>query len=326
MEIPLTPHWVQPSHPSVQKVLTSNTADFTTKSISLITLPPYAVFAKFSFPPCSTASKPTYATVQIGRDEHMNLNSDLVYINHSCAPSVIFDTSSFSILAGPNGLKAGDELTFFYPSTEWDMAQGFSCFCGAEACRGYISGAKNMRPEQLEGIWLNAHIRALLEERDAQVANNGGAGSAIFGNGAVKHVGGQGGAFVKGVENTKPRGVAESITTRIVAEQPGAVGITTAGETVTLKDVKNAVEVATDTTTDALRDTEDAIRALKVALDKARSVVAGAQKVVDAYKSVHGKSSTGHLDATVFKGANRKNGIGSRELSGEMGGDTKRAV
>jgi hypothetical protein len=182
-----------------------------------------------------------------------------------------------------------------------------------------------MRPEQLEGTWLNAHIRALLEERDAQVANNGGAGSAIFGNGAIKHVG-QGGAFVKGVENTKPRGVAESITTRIVAEQPGAVGITTAGEILTLKDVKNAVEVATDTTTDALRDTEDAIRALKVALDKARSVVAGAQKVVDAYKSVHGKSSTGNLDATVGKGANRKNGIGSRELSGEMGGDTKRAV
>lgn len=31
----------------------------------------------------------TYATVQIGHDEHVNLNSDLLYINHSCEPSLV---------------------------------------------------------------------------------------------------------------------------------------------------------------------------------------------------------------------------------------------
>ncbi|KAH6682751.1 hypothetical protein B0J14DRAFT_468551 [Halenospora varia] len=163
---PLTPSWSQPSHPQIQEVLLTNPNEFTTKSISRITLPPFALLAKMAFPPCTRAEKATYATVQMGRDEHLNLNSDLVYINHSCVPSVIFDTSSLSILAGPNGLKAGEELTFFYPSTEWDMAQGFDCFCGHKECKGKITGAKDMPAEKLEGHFLNAHIRNMLEERD----------------------------------------------------------------------------------------------------------------------------------------------------------------
>jgi hypothetical protein len=38
-------------------------------------------------------------------------------------------------------IVAGDELTFFYPSTEWAMAQPFQCFCGANSCLHEIRGA-----------------------------------------------------------------------------------------------------------------------------------------------------------------------------------------
>ena len=80
---PLVPTWEQPSHPNIQEVLLpKNPEDFTTKSISRIPLAPYGLFAKFSYPPCTKAEKPTYATVQVGENQHMNLNSDLVYINH----------------------------------------------------------------------------------------------------------------------------------------------------------------------------------------------------------------------------------------------------
>ncbi|KAK0747670.1 hypothetical protein B0T21DRAFT_354848 [Apiosordaria backusii] len=65
-------------------------------------------------------------------------------------------------MAGPNGLKAGEELTFFYPSTEYAMAQPFDCFCGSGECKGRISGARDMTRGQLEGMWLNVHIRELL--------------------------------------------------------------------------------------------------------------------------------------------------------------------
>ncbi|KAK1983540.1 hypothetical protein LZ30DRAFT_687585 [Colletotrichum cereale] len=164
---PITPHWTQPSHPDVQEVVKASETEFLTKSFSKVSLPPFAVFAKMSFPPCDLADEPTYATVQCGKNKHLNLNSDLLYINHSCEPSLIFDTGNFNVLAGPKGLRPGDELTFFYPSTEWHMAQPFDCFCGTPSCRGTIGGARDMPRAQLEGLWLNGHVRELLEARDA---------------------------------------------------------------------------------------------------------------------------------------------------------------
>ncbi len=88
MAAPLTPDWVRPSHPDVQTVITGDEG-FTTKSYSKVALEPYAVFAVLSYPPCTVATEPTYATVQTGRDSHLNLNSDLLYINHSCEPSLV---------------------------------------------------------------------------------------------------------------------------------------------------------------------------------------------------------------------------------------------
>jgi hypothetical protein len=42
----------------------------------------------------------------------------------------------WEVLAGPRGLAEGQDITFFYPSTEWDMAQGFDCSCGAKVSPG----------------------------------------------------------------------------------------------------------------------------------------------------------------------------------------------
>jgi len=163
---PLPRSWIHPSHPEVQTVHI-NPKDFASSSTSRVNLAPFEVFAKLDFPPCTTADKATYATVQMGVNAHMNLNSDLVYINHSCEPSLIFDMGAKAIIAGPKGLKIGDELTFFYPSTEWDMDQAFDCLCGTPTCFGKISGAKHMitadslRPV-LAGshlpVWYNDHI------------------------------------------------------------------------------------------------------------------------------------------------------------------------
>lgn len=85
---PLKPHWDQPSHPDVQEVII-NEREFTSKSLSRISLPPFGLYAKMDFPPCTLADAPTYATVQIGRNKHLDLNSDLLYVNHSCEPSLV---------------------------------------------------------------------------------------------------------------------------------------------------------------------------------------------------------------------------------------------
>ena len=100
---PLTPHWDQPSHPAVQHVIFSQNKDeYTLKSVSKVAVAPFGLFAKLDFPPCTKAEKATYATVQMGREEHLNLNSDLVYINHSCEPSVVSLTSSINSYLKPS--------------------------------------------------------------------------------------------------------------------------------------------------------------------------------------------------------------------------------
>ncbi|KAM0251738.1 hypothetical protein ACHAQJ_008013 [Trichoderma viride] len=191
---PLKPYWKQPSHPDIQDVAVSG-ADFMTKSTSKVAVPPFGLFAKFEFPPCDVADQATYATVQMGRDKHLNLNSDLLYINHSCEPSLHFDMGNMSIVAGPKGLQPGDELTFFYPSTEWNMAQPFNCFCGKPTCKKVISGAKDMPSQQLQGLWLNDHIHELLEEQEKKI------------NGADSHIGTNGlGLLRRGVTSREMSG------------------------------------------------------------------------------------------------------------------------
>ncbi len=117
-----------------------------------------------------------------------------------------------------------------------------------------------MKPEKLEGMWLNAHIRELLEERDAAVSGNGyakGANRAVSGNG--------------------------------------------------------------------IDPTEEA---LKVSLEQARKMVDAAQNALDTYKSIHSglENGVGSRELSREMGGDTRRGVTSRELSGEMGGDTKVAA
>ena len=110
-----------------------------------------------------------------------------------------------------------------------------------------------MSPSQLEGMWLNAHIRSLLESHSSP-----------------------------------------SSTPSLSSSTPTSTSIPS----------------STDATEQALREN----------LLLARKMVTAAQKALDTYKSLHGKEDAGAIDGN--DGEVRENGVGSRELSGEMGGDT----
>lgn len=86
---PLTPHWTQPSHPEIQQVVIGKEGEFSSKSLSKITVAPLGLYAELTTPPCTFVDASTYATVQAGRDRHILLNSDLLYLNHSCEPSLV---------------------------------------------------------------------------------------------------------------------------------------------------------------------------------------------------------------------------------------------
>ncbi|OJJ64575.1 hypothetical protein ASPSYDRAFT_84577 [Aspergillus sydowii CBS 593.65] len=151
------------THPGLLRVVRSPKA-FASGAISEVSLPAGAVFAKIT---TATPGKKAYTSVQTGRDSHIELNSDLVFCNHSCEPSLNFDMARMEVrVVDDRPLKAGDALTFFYPSSEWEMDQAFECTCGAGSCKRVIEGAKGMSREVLKGYWLNAHIEELLRERD----------------------------------------------------------------------------------------------------------------------------------------------------------------
>jgi hypothetical protein len=116
--------------------------------------------------------------------DHQELKA-LIVVNHSCAPNVGLvlpskQTKQWGVEALKD-IKEGEDLTFFYPSTEWDMAQGFDCSCGAkvsldrgiigigtdmQTCLGKIAGAKHISLEELEQRGgLSDHIRTLKQQQ-----------------------------------------------------------------------------------------------------------------------------------------------------------------
>lgn len=136
---------------------------------ALFSLRPYQpgeVIADFSAGTIS--AEPTYLTVQVGVGKHITLQPEfLQYINHSCDPNVFFDTTSMQLVA-LRELDKGEEMTFFYPSTEWEMTQSFNCYCGSPVCIGEIRGAAFLSKESQEKYRLTDFIQQQLAKRAAR--------------------------------------------------------------------------------------------------------------------------------------------------------------
>jgi hypothetical protein len=110
----------------------------------------------------SVQVRPTRMTVQVSEREHIELApAFLKLINHGCDPNVSFDVERRSLVAlAP--IAPRDELTFFYPSTEWTMASPFDCVCRSTRCLKRIAGASQAPAGALAGHVLAPHIQRLL--------------------------------------------------------------------------------------------------------------------------------------------------------------------
>ena len=110
----------------------------------------------------SMSNKPTMYTVQVGRTKHVEVK-ELASMNHSCNPNTILDTARMLVFASRD-IAVGEELTFFYPSTEWEMASPFVCMCGAPNCIHVVAGARFLPASTLENYYLSRHIREEISE------------------------------------------------------------------------------------------------------------------------------------------------------------------
>ena len=134
-----------------------------------------ALFALQSFQPGEViaefwagtiAAEPTYLTVQVDKGKHITLQPEfLQYINHSCNPNVFFDTTSMKLVA-LREIEYDEEMTFFYPSTEWQMTQPFNCYCGHVNCLGQIKGAAFLS----EDVWKQYRLTDFIQQQLAKRA------------------------------------------------------------------------------------------------------------------------------------------------------------
>jgi len=106
------------------------------------------------------SSKPNRYTVQIDQDKHTEVGK-LSALNHSCDPNVILDTEHLQMVARRD-IEKGEELSFFYPATEWEMDAPFICLCGASNCIHVVAGARFLPLSTLENHYLNKHIREMM--------------------------------------------------------------------------------------------------------------------------------------------------------------------
>jgi hypothetical protein len=168
----LLPAWVNPDLDRLMVVhKKTDESYFQSWAESKVDLPAGAVFARING--ITPTSKQGYDTVQSGPSTHFIWNSDLFYCNHSCAPSLEADTSTWEMRVNRDRpLKKGDVLSVFYPSTEWTMDREFECWCDAEKgqCCKMIRGARGMDDGDLQRFWLNDHIHTLRKaEADGHV-------------------------------------------------------------------------------------------------------------------------------------------------------------
>ena len=156
--------WKQPSHPRLIEAVISD-RPFGSHAVSLVSLPAGAHLT--SITNHIFVDERTYASVEAPHSRNIDLNSDLFYANHSCEPALEFDTSRWEVrVSRTRALTKGDRLTFFYPSTEYRMAQPFDCHCDSPRCKGRIDGASKMDSEDLKIYWLNEHVEIQLREKD----------------------------------------------------------------------------------------------------------------------------------------------------------------
>lgn len=158
-----TPVLIDTTHSELAEKRT-NTITRHRSVFSRVDLEPGQIVSDFSAK--KTFSEPSYLTVQISDNEHIELWPEyLECVNHSCDPNCYFDTTTFKFIT-LKPIKTGEELTFFYPSTEWDMDKAFQCLCGSEHCLGTIQGASYLSSDAVSKYRFSEFIQKKLALRN----------------------------------------------------------------------------------------------------------------------------------------------------------------
>lgn len=112
--------------------------------------------------------RPSRWTIQIGARRHITAR-DLPlkemlrrypwrFTNHSCDPNSCVVGRRLVAL---RDIRAGEEISFNYNTTEYELAEPFSCHCGSPRCAGTIRGFRYLTQAERESLLpqLAPHLR-----------------------------------------------------------------------------------------------------------------------------------------------------------------------
>jgi hypothetical protein len=113
---------------------------------------------------------PTRYTVQIGADTHVDVPREYGFeaildrfywrfMNHSCDPTVFVRGTA---VISRKTIEFGQDITFNYNTTEFDMAEPFDCRCGSDGCTGLVQGFRHLPEGERRRLrpWLATHLAA----------------------------------------------------------------------------------------------------------------------------------------------------------------------
>ena len=85
-------------------------------------------------------------SLQIGPDRHISETQFVGFLSHGCDPNCALNMETRQLVA-LNDIAAGELLRIDYSVTEDTLYKEFDCACGAQNCRGWITG--RLAPEDL---------------------------------------------------------------------------------------------------------------------------------------------------------------------------------
>ncbi len=110
----------------------------------------------------------TEMSVQGGIKDFIDNSNDTIdnYFNHSCNPNMRLRLSHHYDFQAIREIKVGEELTWNYLTTEYDLTktkEDFFCRCGSRNCYGQIKGFKYLTKDQKLELW--NHLSAFLKTK-----------------------------------------------------------------------------------------------------------------------------------------------------------------
>jgi len=126
-------------------------------------------------------ARPTRYTIQVGEDAHVEGPAPIEheldhhpwrFLNHACSPNAVLRGRWLVAL---RAIGKGEQVTFDYTTTEYDMACPFACHCGSPDCLRTVRGFRHLSPEQqiARAPWLAEHLRRRLREGGTNRAKSG---------------------------------------------------------------------------------------------------------------------------------------------------------